>query len=297
MPIEMFSRTEDMNKLQFRLLLQDNRIQLADLGMTPEELALVHEMASLPEGLVVCTGPTSSGKSTTMYAMLSAMDLQTQVCYTAENPVEYRLEGAAQVSVNEPAGRTYASILRAMMRLDPDIVYVGEVRDQESAYIACQMANTGHTVYTTLHTNNAWSAPLRLVSIGVPEYLVAGNLQGVIAQRLTKANCPHCLEKYRPSTRIMKLLDLPEGEYARSRGCEHCGGRGWNGRIGIYEIFPVHRMRNILEKHLKEPETLRKEARKHGYGDMREAYLRRLRDGSTSPDFVAETMTRSVDFE
>jgi type IV pilus assembly protein PilB len=292
MPLEMFAQRDDLNKVQFRILYQDSRIMLSDLGMLENELNIVDSMMRQPSGIIICTGPTSSGKSTTMYALLHGLDMESQVCYTVENPVEYKLEGANQISVNEASGRTFQSILRSLMRLDTDIVYVGEVRDSESALMACQIANTGHTVFTTLHTNNAYSAPLRLISMDIPEYLVTSNIKGVIAQRLVKKNCPHCLEEYRPDEYILSMLNLPSGaSYMKSRGCEKCGNKGYIGRTALFELLPTYAMDGWIRL-AREPELLHQEAKKMYFPDLYDSYKARIERNITCPEYVAEVMMR-----
>lgn len=293
MPLEMFVQKDDLNKVQFRILYQNDRLVLSDLGMTEKELAVVKDMMRQPNGIIICTGPTSSGKSTTMYAMLHSLDLEKQVCYTVENPVEYKLEGANQIAVNEGAGRTFQSILRSLMRLDTDIVYVGEVRDSESALMACQIANTGHTVFTTLHTNNAYSAPLRLMSMDIPEYLVTSNIMGVIAQRLIKKNCPHCTEEYKPDADILRILNMPEdGVYKKGRGCEKCGFKGYMGRTAIFELLPTHALPSWM-KYARDPDKLRQLAKKGNYPDLADSYRARIENFTTCPDYVMEVVSRT----
>ncbi len=298
-PVETFGQRDDLNQIQFRILRTNDRITLADLGMMEDEFNLVKEMIRQPNGIIICTGPTSSGKTTTIYAILHTMDLSSQTCYTIENPVEYQLPGANQIKVDEAAGRDYKDILKSLMRLDPDIVFVGEIRDEESALAAAQIANTGHTVYSTLHTNTAYSAPLRLMSIGIPEYLVTSNVKGLIAQRLIRKNCPNCLKVYKPDTEILDALSLPKNiKYRRSSGkvgnkiCPVCGGKS-SGRTGIFELLPTFKLPNWAQ-YATNPEELMKLSEQAGFPTLHSSALERLKQGIISPDSLAEVFVRGL---
>jgi general secretion pathway protein E len=201
-----------------RLLDRGGRpVALAELGMPAEILASVSRLAARPHGMILVTGPTGSGKTTTLYAALQRRDTKAEKIITVEDPVEYELPGITQVPVHRQAGVTFAAALRSILRQDPDVVMLGEMRDPETAEVAIQAAMTGHVVFSTLHTNDAVSAIPRLVDLGVPPYLIAATLDGVLAQRLVRKICEAC----------------------RGEQCPACRGTGYRGRLGVFELFPV----------------------------------------------------------
>lgn len=282
------------NKVSLRILYNTSSVTMESLGLYASELELLTQMYSQPSGMLLATGPTSSGKSTTMFSILQNMDLLRRNCYTAEDPVEYHLENATQIPISEPEGRTYAVVVRSFMRLDPDILYLGEIRDGESARAAVQIANTGHTVLSTLHTNSSYSVPLRLSSMGVESYMLSSALSGVIAQRLVRKNCPHCLEEYKPDQHIMDLLELSSneryyhgsGHTADGRLCPYCKGKGYKGRIGIFELLPLFKYPG-WERHLQEPTVLRQMMMGYGYADLYMDATRKMHDQQISPNAIA----------
>jgi type II secretory ATPase GspE/PulE/Tfp pilus assembly ATPase PilB-like protein len=214
---------------------------LDELGMDPETHAGFAALARRPHGIVLVTGPTGSGKTTTLHAALGLRDATTEKIVTVEDPIEYQLAGVIQVPVNVKAGSTFAAVLRGVLRQDPDVVMVGEMRDQETAGIAVRAALTGHLVVATLHTNDAVSAIPRLSDLGVEDYLVASTLEGVLAQRLVRRTCPHCRRRYRPDPQSVALLaERPVGSIAleRGQGCAHCRQTGFRGRTGLFELLP-----------------------------------------------------------
>ncbi|WP_303149566.1 GspE/PulE family protein [uncultured Cloacibacillus sp.] len=283
--------TFDANKVVLRILNNADSISVKDLGMTPEDLEIVQAMYERPSGMMLATGPTSSGKSTTIFAILQQLDLVKKCCYTAEDPVEYHLENACQIPVSAVEGRSYGDIIRSLMRLDPDILYLGEMRDNVSAEAAVQIANTGHTVFSTLHTNSSYSVPQRLSSLGVKTHLMASALSGVIAQRLVRKNCPHCLEAYKPSQHTMDRLELSSNEtYYRGSGhtaagtvCPFCRGRGYKGRMGIFEIMPLYKHYG-WEKMVEDPVGLRDMMLGSGYRDLYGDAMLKVRNKEVSPD-------------
>jgi type IV pilus assembly protein PilB len=193
-----------------------------------------------PNGVVLVTGPTGSGKSTTLYSVLSMMNSEHLNISTVEDPIEANIPGINQSQVNEKAGFTFANALRSLLRQDPDIIMVGEIRDEQTAIIATQAALTGHLVLSTLHTNDAPSAVTRLVNIGIEPYLVAATLRGVLAQRLVRKICPHCKEPYDPDEIARELVEALSGKFEvlyRGQGCSRCRGTGFAGRIGIFELL------------------------------------------------------------
>jgi MSHA biogenesis protein MshE len=229
-----------------RLLNQSSGIlNLDSIGMPPAMLARFRAILQRPNGLVLVTGPTGSGKTTTLYGALAELNEMERKLITIEDPVEYRLPGINQVQVNEKIELSFARILRSALRQDPDVVLVGEMRDQETAQIGMRAALTGHVVLSTLHTNDAVSTPVRLLDMGVPAYMVATSLQAVIAQRLVRVICESCAEPYelKPTEREWlkaELRDTVDGRsYVHGRGCSHCNGTGYRGRTGVYEMLEM----------------------------------------------------------
>ena len=216
---------------------------LVELDFSKTVLNDLKKIAEAPHGIFFLTGPTGSGKTTTLYSMLKYLNQPGVNIMTIENPVEYRLEGVNQIQINEGIGLNFADALRAILRQDPDIILIGEIRDFETAQVACRAALTGHLVLTTLHTNNALQAIHRLVEIGVEPPLVAPAVAGVMAQRLVRRLCDYCKEPYQPSPEIMNELFDWDGAtsptFYKARGCEKCNGIGYFGRVAIHEIFPM----------------------------------------------------------
>lgn len=226
-----------------RLLDRGGRpVELDDLGMPPDVREQVARLSARPHGMLLVTGPTGSGKTTTLYACLERRQKTAEKIITVEDPVEYQLSGITQVPVHRQAGVTFATALRSILRQDPDVLMVGEMRDVETAELAVQAAMTGHLLFTTLHTNDAVSAIPRLVDLGVPEYLVAATIEGVLAQRLVRRVCTECLTQYQPSAESVALLaGRPVGRVTLTRGagCEACRGTGFRGRLGIFELLQM----------------------------------------------------------
>ena len=218
--------------------------KLGDLGLPAEMLERFRVAIQKPNGMILVTGPTGSGKTTTLYAALQEINTPERKIITIEDPVEYRLQGLNQVQVNEKVELTFSRVLRSALRQDPDVILVGEIRDTETAQIALRAAITGHMVLSTLHTRDAASAPLRLIDMGVPHYMVAYSVQGVVAQRLIRLNCEICSEAYQPEPREIEWLrevlwaDAAAGALA-GRGCQHCNNTGFSGRIGLYELLEI----------------------------------------------------------
>jgi len=258
---------------------------LAQLGMSPDDQALFSRLLELPYGIILVTGPTGSGKTTTLYAALSQINTVDRKIITIEDPVEYHLKGINQIQVATKAGLTFASGLRSILRHDPDVVLIGEIRDRETAEIAVQASLTGHLVFSTLHTNDAPSALVRLVDMGVEPYLVASTLEGVLAQRLVRMTCPDCADVYEPAypEQLRKEFgdDLPD-EFRRGRGCEKCQGMGYLGRQGIFEQMTItEEIREAITEGASHAK-IRDLAVKNGMKTLREDGLRYLRDGRTT---------------
>lgn len=231
-------------RVVMRLLDRDQaQFSVEDLGMTAETRSRFEAVLREPNGVFLVTGPTGSGKTTTLYAGLSYLNDKTRNILTVEDPVEYAIDGIGQTQVNARVGMTFAAGLRAMLRQDPDVVMVGEIRDKETADIAVQASLTGHLVLSTIHTNSAVAAIPRLRDMGVESFLLASTLKGILAQRLVRQLCPHCKEPTAPDATARKVLGL-EGAHSdatlfRPVGCHHCSGTGYLGRIGIYELVVV----------------------------------------------------------
>ena len=228
-------------RVVMRLLDKEQaRLDLDSLGMTNTMLGQMRRLLAQPNGIVLVTGPTGSGKTTTLYAALTQLNDQSRNILTVEDPIEYGLDGVGQTQVNTKVGMTFATGLRAILRQDPDIVMVGEIRDSETAQIAVQASLTGHLVLSTVHTNSAAAAVTRLRDMGVEPFLLASTLSGIIAQRLVRRLCPACRQPYEPDAAETELLGVPHRPglvFYRAHGCEACGHQGYVGRTGIYELI------------------------------------------------------------
>ena len=245
------------------LRLLDNseaRFALDQLGMPPAVLEDFQRSLAQPNGIILVTGPTGAGKTTTLYAGLNRLNEQTRNILTVEDPIEYAIDGIGQTQVNAKVGMTFAAGLRAILRQDPDIVMVGEIRDVETAQIAVQASLTGHLVLSTVHTNSAVAAIARLRDMGVESYLLASTLSAIVAQRLVRRLCPHCREAYRADAGELALLGLPEDSEVtlyRPKGCSHCKQLGYDGRTGVYEIVVVDEaLRTLIHDDARESEMV-----------------------------------------
>lgn len=230
-----------------RLLVQNAaNFALDKLGMPDEMLTRFKKLISRPSGMVLVTGPTGSGKTTTLYAAMNSLNSPANKIITVEDPVEYRLPGINQVQVNEKIDLDFARVLRATLRQDPDILLVGEMRDAETAQTGLRAALTGHLVLSTLHTNDAMTAPVRLIDMGAPKFMVAMSLAGVVAQRLVRLVCEYCVEPYTPAENEQVWLaqelgdDVNKHAYVHGRGCNHCNETGYTGRVGVYELLVMN---------------------------------------------------------
>lgn len=284
-----------------RILRRSSSITLDTVGFSPAELALYKELLNSPNGVVLVTGPTGSGKSTTLFATLSSFDTSKLRLYTIEDPVEYRIKGATQISVL-PGVREFATVLRALMRSDPDVIMVGEIRDPETALVAFQAAVTGHLVFSTLHTNDSISTISRLLALSndafrLEPYVLGSALRGATAQRLVKRLCDSCKVPSKVYGRICELLGIEEGTevFDVGRGCPRCGGRGYTGRIPVMEVACFKRIPNfeefVLEYERKAVtlDQLRDELRaKGGFISLLDSARERLLSGKTYPKAIAE---------
>jgi len=224
-----------------RLLNKASLLSLDQLGFTPDHLTVLRRIINKPYGMIVVTGPTGSGKTTTLYSILSVLNALEKNIMTVEDPSEYRIPLIKQSQVNEKAGFTFAKALRAILRHDPDVILIGEMRDRETAEMGFRAAMTGHLVFSTVHANTAAAAIPRLIDMGIEPFIVASSLLAVIAQRLVRRICPRCKEEYKPDKEILQLLGLreDEGPFFKGKGCEYCKNSGYKGRTGIYEILEI----------------------------------------------------------
>lgn len=256
-----------------------------ELGLAPDEMARFDHMMASPFGIIFVTGPTGSGKSTTLYTALSELNREEVNIVTVEDPVEADIEGINQIQVNNKVDLTFASALRSILRQDPDIIMIGEIRDQETAGIAVQASITGHLVVSTLHTNNAVGTLNRMADMGVERYLIADSVVGVIAQRLVRKLCPHC-RKMRPASeeekRILRQNTDQEVNIYEPAGCKLCNNTGFFGRIGVFEIMEVNEeIRNLIAEN-GTTEELEEAAKRSGMRTLRQNGIRYVLDGTTS---------------
>jgi type IV pilus assembly protein PilB len=270
-----------------------------NIGLSPEDMAKYERLIRIKNGVILVVGPTGSGKSTTMYTMIGDMNKREVNMVTLEDPVEYNIDGVNQVQINEKVGMTFASGLRSILRQDPDIIAVGEIRDGETADIAMRSAITGHVVLSTLHTSDALGTVERLIDMGVEPYLVASALKGVFSQRLVRRICPNCSQPYNPTEEEQNELGLPYDPnrvFYRGKGCPECFDTGYRGRTAVFEIFPltiqVRRLiakgagREALEALLKDPSI--------GFVSLRENAIRLVEEGKTTGDEVLRVIYEDI---
>ena len=264
---------------------------LPQLGFLSDDQATFEQLITLPDGILLVTGPTGSGKTTTLYACLNYINKPDRKIITVEDPVEYQMSGINQVMVKEDVGMTFAAALRSILRQAPNIIMIGEIRDLETASIAINASLTGHLVFSTLHTNDAPSAVARMADIGVKRFLIASAVRAILAQRLVRKLCSECKEPGELSERQIKALNLDAAQLAESTimmpgGCVKCRGTGHKGRAGIFEIFQIDdEVRHMVNENLSTPQ-LRRQAREIGMRTMREDGIRKVLNGMTSADEV-----------
>ena len=266
-------------------------LELEHLGMSPYLFDYITDTINKPNGIFIVTGPTGAGKTTTLYACLRRINTIDTKVITAEDPVEYELDGIMQVPINEAVGLTFGKALRAFLRQDPDRIMVGEMRDVETAQIAIQASLTGHLVLSTLHTNDAAGAVTRLVDMGVEPFLVAATLEGVLAQRLLRTICKNCRAPYQPNQSILNQLNLTLGDlggksFFTGSGCDKCGGSGYKGRKGIYELLAMNDPIRDLIISRAPSLVLKQKAIELGMQTLREDGLRSIYDGDTTIEEV-----------
>ena len=267
---------------------------LPQLGFFSDDQANFERVISLPDGVFLVTGPTGSGKSTTLYSALNYINHPDRKIITVEDPVEYEMSGVNQVGVKREVGMTFAAALRSMLRQAPNIIMVGEIRDKETAEIAINASLTGHMVFSTLHTNDAVSAVSRLVDIGIKPFLVSASVRSVLAQRLVRRICPKCKEPTEPDPRLLNSLGIRpdqilDASFMIGAGCDHCNNTGFRGRVGIFEMFNVNEELQQMIYEESSLVALRERSREMGMRTMREDGIRKVLAGVTTPDEVLQT--------
>ena len=270
------------------------QLDIPKLGFYTDDQEKIDRIISMPDGVFLVTGPTGSGKTTSLYAFLNSINKPNRKIITVEDPVEYQLNGINQVQVDPIVQMTFSNALRAMLRQAPNIIMVGEIRDRETAEIAINASLTGHLVFSTLHTNDAPSAVTRLIDMGVKPFLVASSVRAIMAQRLVRRVCKKCAQPYTPSPTEIRMLNLDESfiknsNFMKGRGCPECGNSGYKGRVGIYEIFLVGEEIQHLIYGKESSHTIREAARKSGMRTLREDGLRKAAAGTTTLEEVLQT--------
>lgn len=274
----------------------DTAVELQELGMPEQVLKDYKSVINQPHGMILITGPTGSGKTTTLYATLEKINNATQKIITVEDPVEYQLDGITQIQANASIGLSFAAGLRSIVRQDPDVLMVGEIRDHETAEIAIESALTGHLVFSTLHTNDAAGAVTRLQDMGVEGYLISSSLLAIQAQRLVRRVCKECAETVAITEDELNVLQLDAGECSevqRGKGCDACGMTGYRGRVGLYELLM---MTDAIRHHIAagaDANTIREAAIREGMRTLREDALEKLKAGLTTPEEVVR-VTRAL---
>ncbi len=275
-----------------RILDRDNiKVGLQDLGFADDDFAKFKGVVKRPNGILLVTGPTGSGKTTTLYAALNELNRPDVKIITAEDPVEYYLPGVNQCEVKAKIGMTFARIIRAMLRQNPNILLVGEIRDLETAETAIQASLTGHLVFSTLHTNDAPSAITRLVDIGIQPFLAASSVLAIMAQRLVRKVCPKCKVRYEPPSHILAGIGLPpeiakKANFMKGKGCNHCNKKGYRGRMGIFELMPMTTQIREMTFKGEATQAIRRVARKQGMRTLFQDGIVKAIKGQTTLDEV-----------
>ncbi len=271
-------------------------LDLEKTGMDPSVLKKFREVINKPNGIILVTGPTGSGKTTTLYSALCELNHISDKIITTEDPVEYDIEGIIQVPIDPSIGNTFANCLRAILRQDPDKILVGEIRDTETAEIAVQASLTGHTVFSTLHTNDAPSTITRLRDMGIPPFLITATVEGILAQRLVRRICAHCKEEVLPTAEVLADLELDSQAIAgkkfyRGRGCQTCNRTGYKGRVGLFEMMPVNDDMREMVMNNASTDQLRTAAKNEGMVTLRDAGIQAMFEGvTTAEEVIRETI-------
>ncbi len=287
-------------KMSIRILDQSNSVKsLENLGMRKQMQEAIEKVIHQPHGLFLSCGPTGAGKSTTLYTALNSLDASEMNIITIEDPVEYKMETVNQIEINQKAGQTFAGSLRSVLRQDPDVVMIGEIRDEETAKVCCQAANTGHMVFSTIHANDSITALFRLIDLGVEPFMLSSSISAILAQRLGRKLCPHCKEAYKPNPEFLKQAGLSAEkvkelyrakENKGSDRCTHCSGMGYMGRIGVFELLVVNdRMREMIRE-TEAMSAIKAEARKAGMLTMMEEGVRLVVRGVTSVEEIVRVV-------
>ncbi|EIE01739.1 type II secretion system ATPase GspE [Leptospira licerasiae] len=279
-------------RIVMRLLNKtDQKYSLETMGFYPDLIKTLRTLIYQPHGIVLVTGPTGSGKSTTLYSALTELNTEERNIITCEDPVEYQIDGVSQMQMQEKIGLTFATGLRAILRQDPDVIMVGEIRDEETARIAIQASLTGHLVFSTLHTNDAASAATRLVDMGIEPYLITSTVLGFMAQRLVRTICKECKISYKPTPQELESIgiskkDLKGGVLYKGKGCSHCMNTGFKGRTGVYELLIINTpIKNAILAG-SDTNKINDIALENGFATMRDYGIRKVLDGVTTPDEV-----------
>jgi type IV pilus assembly protein PilB len=272
-------------------------VSLEDLGFSPDAFTIWNNQIDQPHGIILVTGPTGSGKTTTLYSSLRAMDANKLNISTVEDPIEYHLPSATQVQVFDKIGMTFSAALRSLLRQDPDVVMLGEIRDTETANIAVQAALTGHLVLSTLHTNDAPASVTRLINIGVEPYLISSAVNAILAQRLVRKICKECKEEFKPSDEMKEFLALQgfrSDTTFHGKGCDRCRKTGYTGRLGIYELLVMDDA--LRDKVTANPDVnqFRKLCRERGLVTLREDGFQKVMKGLTTVDEILRVTENSV---
>jgi len=286
----MFGESVVLRVLDRRLVALD----VNELGLRRDDMDKVMDLMYRPHGIILCTGPTGCGKTTTLYAALKELNKIGTKIITAEDPVEYEIEGVMQMPIRPEAGVHFSTAMRHFLRQDPDIILVGEIRDKETGDMAIQAALTGHVVFSTVHTNDAPTAITRLIDLGLEPYLINATLEGVVAQRLVRRICPNCREEYEPTPEAVLSIGLrPEDvegkKFYRGRGCDRCNNIGYYGRMGMFEILVVNSEIREMMLHDASTQEIRTASRKYGARSLRQAGLLAIYDGLTTIEEVSRS--------
>lgn len=287
-------------RIVMRLLDKDeNMAGLAELGLSEQQVYWMRQRLSATHGILLVTGPTGSGKSTSLYAALNSINDQQKNIITIEDPIEYSLAGVGQIQVNPKIGLSFASGLRSILRQDPDVIMVGEIRDLETAEIAVQASLTGHLVFSTLHTNDCVGAVSRLMDMGIEPFLISSALEGVVAQRLVRRLCNHCKDSYHPAPDLLADVQTASwypqsATYYRPVGCDHCMGTGYRGRTAIFEMLTVSDGIRDLITNRSPDHDIRSLARREGMLSLRDSGLLKAAEGKTSLEEVFRVTQDSI---